>query len=288
MKRADDRVGHSDSFRKKVIVLSDLDGTLLSYPGYSFEAAGPALRLLAEKKIPLIVCSSKTRREIEYYRKRMHNSDPFVAENGGGIFIPKGYFKRGDPSAESPVEDEGQYELIRLGVAYDVLREALQGLRRQGFAVRGFGDMTAEEIAQATGLSASEAELARHREFDEPFFFERSGEERERLLDRIREKGFKTTEGTLLHLLGDSDKGKAALILARLYKKEYGAITSIGLGDSHNDLPMLEQVDYPVIVRKHDGTYDSRVDLPNLIRADGIGPEGWNRVVTELMARLAP
>jgi len=74
------------------IIFTDLDGILLDYSTYSFEQAKPALQLVAQSDIPLVICSSKTRKEIEYYRKKLDNNHPFISENGGGIFIPKGYF----------------------------------------------------------------------------------------------------------------------------------------------------------------------------------------------------
>ena len=51
----------------KIIVFTDLDSTLLHPKTYSFDAAMPALKLIKEKDIPLILCSSKTRAEIEVY-----------------------------------------------------------------------------------------------------------------------------------------------------------------------------------------------------------------------------
>ncbi|HLF86164.1 MAG TPA: HAD hydrolase family protein, partial [Nitrospiria bacterium] len=73
--------------------MTDLDGTLLHPKTYSFDAARPALTLIKERRIPLILCSSKTRGEIELYRKWLGNQHPFISENGGGIFIPRGYFE---------------------------------------------------------------------------------------------------------------------------------------------------------------------------------------------------
>jgi mannosyl-3-phosphoglycerate phosphatase len=49
---------------KKVIIFTDLDGTLLDYSTYSFEKALPALQLVRERDIPLIICSSKTAKEV--------------------------------------------------------------------------------------------------------------------------------------------------------------------------------------------------------------------------------
>jgi mannosyl-3-phosphoglycerate phosphatase len=77
----------------KVIIFTDLDGTLLDYDTYSFEKALPALQLLRERDIPLIISSSKTAKEVVFYREQLENDHPFISENGGGIFIPKDYFK---------------------------------------------------------------------------------------------------------------------------------------------------------------------------------------------------
>ena len=60
---------------------------------------------------------------------------------------------------------------------------------------------------------------------------------------------------------------------------------TIALGDSPNDLPMLKRVDYPIVVQKPDGTYEPQIDVPNLMRAEGIGPEGWSKAVCDLLQR---
>ena len=74
------------------IIFSDLDGTLIGHSTYSYKAALAALHLLKEKKVPLIFCTSKTRAEINKYRKELGIKDPFISENGGAIFVPKKYF----------------------------------------------------------------------------------------------------------------------------------------------------------------------------------------------------
>ena len=58
----------------------------------------------------------------------------------------------------------------------------------------------------------------------------------------------------------------------------------IGIGDSLNDLPMLQVVDRPVLVQKPGGGYDPDIELPGLIRAPGIGPAGWNHAVLDLLS----
>jgi mannosyl-3-phosphoglycerate phosphatase len=46
---------------------------------------------------------------------------------------------------------------------------------------------------------------------------------------------------------------------------------------------MLKVVDYPILVQKPDGCYDSSVKLNNLIPAPGKGPFGWNTAVFKLL-----
>jgi mannosyl-3-phosphoglycerate phosphatase family protein len=269
---------------KQFIFFTDLDGTLLDYYTYSFDNARPALALLADRGIPLIICSSKTRAEIEYYREKMDNHHPFISENGGGIFIPRGYFPFAVHAGECSVDEEGDYTVMRLGAHYTQLRETMTLLRKDGFRVKGFGDMTPEEIAAVTGLGIAEAKMAKMRDFDEPFLFCGSAGEQEKLVEAIRGKGLSYTRGRFFHLLGNSDKGKAVSILTALFKRKRDDLTTVALGDNPNDLPMLERVDIPVIVQKHDGTYEPGIDLPGFLKAGGIGPRGWNKFVEKLLS----
>ena len=267
------------------IIFTDLDGTLLDYHTYSFTAALPALELIKEKNIPLILCSSKTKAEIEHWRAKLDNPHPFISENGGGIFIPRAYFSENDLNAVVQRQEQtGSYTVLILGTSYASLRRALEELRREGFEIKGFGDMDVAEVAQITELSLEEAALAMRREFDEPFVFSGAGKRIKALLAAIEKKGMHCIAGgRLLHLTGYNDKGTAVTILTELYRKTLGKIVTCGLGDSPNDFPMLERTDHPILVRNYQGKHDSRIMLPNLIKAEGIGPEGWCKAVLSVI-----
>jgi len=263
----------------KTIILTDLDGSLLHPKTYSFEEAAPALKLIGQMGIPLVLCSSKTRVEMEVWRRRLRNEDPFIVENGGAIYLPMGYFS----SRVGSARDE-DYIVSEFGKPYGELRSEFVSLReRLGISVKGFGDMTVEELARTTGLSVEEAALARQREFGEPFFFEQKPDER--FLAAIEASGLRWTQGRFYYLMGDNDKGKAVRLLKRWYEGEYGRIKTIGLGDGLNDLPFLKEVNRPVLIQKEDGSYDPRVELPGLMKAKGVGPAGWNRAVLDLLNR---
>jgi len=101
------------------------------------------------------------------------------------------------------------------------------------------------------------------------------GEER-KLIQFIKEKGLNCTKGgRYYHLMGESDKGRAARILTELFMRKYGDIITIGLGDSENDFKMLDSVNRPYLVMRKNKSYA----LDKYIRARGIGPAGWNLAV---------
>lgn len=262
-----------------IIVITDLDGTLLHPRTYSFEEARPALELIREKDIPFILCSSKTRAEIEIYRQRLKNEHPFISENGGGIFISEEYFG-------FVIEGElrNGYKIITLGRPYNEIRKVFLEIReRLVIKAKGFGDMNAKEISILASLPLEEAILSKKRDFDEPFIFEAGETKVEIFLEAIEEAGLRWTQGRFYHILGDNDKGMAVKILKNLYERMHGAIKTIGLGNNFNDLPLLKEVDYPVLVQNEDGSYETRINLPNLIKAEGIGPEGWNKAIMRLV-----
>jgi mannosyl-3-phosphoglycerate phosphatase family protein len=260
-----------------LVIFTDLDGTLLDQRTYSWAAAEPALRRIERLQIPLVFCSSKTRAEITVLRERMGNAHPFISENGGGIFIPPGYF-----AGLEGVPLTAGLSTIALGAPYALLRAEFVELRRKlNVAVRGFGDMSDVEIAALTGLPREETDLARQRDFDEPFVFDAGIDTR--FLRAIEEAGRHWTRGNLYHLMGDHDKGRAVRILHDLFAGRHAAVESAGLGDSFNDLPMLRAVDRPVLVRRPGGGFDPQVDFPGLAKTRGEGPAGWNEAVLALL-----
>jgi mannosyl-3-phosphoglycerate phosphatase len=266
-----------------VLVFTDLDGTLLDHYTYSFKPVLPALKALKEKNIPLIICTSKTRAEIEKWRLQLSNDHPFISENGGAIFIPKGYF-----SHKFCFEREkDDYLVIELGTTYAQLRETLNRIRNSlHIELKGFGDMSFDEVANLCGFSPEEARLAKKREYDEPFLLDE-----ESAIKKIQEKARLsnlqvTRGGRFFHLMGKNDKGEALRLLTDIYREKIEHIETIALGDSLNDLAMLRAADHPVLVQKPDGSYAPEVKLPNLHLAPGIGPAGWNESALELLNKL--
>ena len=264
----------------KQIVFTDLDGTLLDLVSYSYEKSLDGINLLKQHDIPLVFCSAKTRTEQEVYRSKLGISHPFIVENGGAIFIPPHYF----PFSFHHHKIADGLLVIELGTSYKEIRETLDKVRKEGnFHFRGFGDMSIEEVAKETGLDIEFARLAKQREYTETMKFDVTDEEVTKVLGKINEAGLNWTHGGRFYsAMGTNDKGEAVTIISNFYRKMWGEIRTIGLGDSLNDLSMLSVVDTPIIVQKRDYTWQN-MELPNLRKVRGIGPEGWSRAIKEIV-----
>jgi mannosyl-3-phosphoglycerate phosphatase len=262
------------------IVFTDLDGTLLDHHTYSWEAAGPALGRLRRLEIPLVLCSSKTAAELRPIAKRMGLQTPLIVENGGGIRLPLGFLDRPPAWARR----DGDDYVVDLGPRHRDIIAVLADLRlRFGFRFRGFADMTPEEIAQMCGFSLEEAQRSRQREYDEPLVIDapdpgRMVEFERRLGDN--EMRF-TRGGRFYHVTGRNDKGKAVRELLALCKNQRPGIYSVALGDSPNDLEMLQSVDLAIIVPKPSNRVDRilATSLPGCWTAAHPGPLGWNQAI---------
>jgi mannosyl-3-phosphoglycerate phosphatase len=273
-----------------LVVLTDLDDSLLDGETYSFELATQALEALRLRNIPLILVSSKTRAEMEPLRRRLNHHDPFIVENGAAVFVPQGLF-------DFPLErgrTKSSYDVIELGLPYHMLRDVLKQIEDAvETPLRGFGDLSVDEIMHLTGLSRTDATLAKMREYDEPYLIEGPPDLIEEVCRQIVTRGLRWTKGgRFFHLTGDNDKGEAAELLLRCYKRQLRLreqperIETVGIGDSVNDAPLLAIVDHPILVQKPDGSYDPDIQIPGLIRAPGIGPAGWNEAVLALLDRV--
>lgn len=275
----------------RYLLFTDLDGCLLDSDTYSFDEAKPALEALRAEEIPVILVSGKTRAEMEPLRERLGHQAPFIVENGAAVYVPLETFG----FAPERSRRRSSYHVIELGTPYALLRDVLRQIEEAvGTPLQGFGDLSVDEVMATTGLPREDALRAMLREFDEPFLVNGPPKLIQEICRQIVTRGLNWTRGgRFFHLTGNNDKGRAAELLLRCYRRQRRLqdppedVETIGIGDSLNDLPLLLTVDHPVLVQKPDGSYDPDINLPNLIRAPGIGPAGWSRAVLDLLRQAS-
>ncbi len=261
------------------IVFTDLDGTLLDHETYSWDAARPAIERLKLCEVPWVLVTSKTRAEVELWRKQLDNRHPFVVENGAAAFVPRDYFPFQVPGAEQ----RDDYEVLEWGKNYGYLVSRLKEASRQSRCpVRGFQEMSAAEVSFTCDLPLEQAALAKQREYDEPFRI-LDLNRADQLLRAIEKQGGRWTKGgRFWHITGENDKARAVIALQQLFERAYGPVETIGLGDAINDAPFLKVVSVAVLVRSR-GSVKLKAAVPKGILTRQRGPAGWNETLLKMI-----
>ncbi|MEO0351232.1 MAG: HAD-IIB family hydrolase [Cyanobacteria bacterium P01_A01_bin.15] len=259
----------------QLIIFTDLDGTLLNGETYDYAATVPIIQQLKSLKIPVIPVTSKTRAEVTTLRQDVGLSDPFVTENGSGIFVEVNH----NPFDSPPGDEDGDYYVVDLGCPYVQARAGLRVIANElHHSLLGFGDMTISRLQNYTGLSAKDAQEAKARDFSEPFITPKAVTPGQ-LITAVETVGFKVVVGDRFsHLIGPkAGKGNAVKQLVKLYQSilpPAETIVTIGLGNSPNDLDMLEHVDHAIVLPGVNGPHPQLQDRGWQI-APSPAPQGW-------------
>lgn len=268
-----------------LIIFTDLDGTLLNQEDYDYKPALPMLEKFKQKGVPIIPVTSKTRAEVAQLQIDIGLSDPFIVENGSGIFVLQ-EDKRWLVSTEN-LQDN--YYLKLLGCNYHEAREILKQISADlGETLRGFGDLSPKELQSLTGLPPEEVKLAQTREFTEPFITPKNIS-----AAAIEKTAAKYNCRVLVgdrfsHLISaNSGKGKAVHWLLKHYQSSNPnkKVVTLGLGNSPNDLEMLESVDIPFVIASqkgvHPGLRNKGWKVPH-----SPGSKGWAEATAQIYQRF--
>ena len=220
-------------------VVTDLDGTLMDHR-YDWSPAAETLRVLRQREIPVIPCTSKTAEEVERFRAEVGLQDPYIVENGGAIH------------GEMPPMGAWQQAL---GPTWNELKPQLQRLAADlGEPLRALDDLSESEGEHLLGLSGEGLLQAQRRRWSVPFL-PPAESIRPRLQQLAAQRELAIVQGNrMAHLLGAGvSKGRALAVLKHRLGAEH--VRVLGLGDSPNDLPLLEAADVAVVVPGHDGPH---------------------------------
>ena len=216
----------------KIWIVSDVDGTLMDH-FYDLTPAKETINWLQRLGVPVILCTSKTKSEVKIIRDDLNLKDPYIVENGGAIY--------------GEYTDGKEWEII-LGKSYSILEKILNSLSENiNFKLRPLNTLTDDEATDLTGLEGESLNLMRDRHWSMPFLNppQNFDEDLKRLCEIYAVDIFRGNR--MSHLLSkNSNKGIA--IKKLLNKNKNSNVQIIGLGDSQNDLPLLINSNYKIVI----------------------------------------
>lgn len=275
--------------RQNLIVFTDMDGSLLDHYTYSHTEADALLAQLENIGVPVIPNTSKTRAELEQLRTELANPHPFIAENGAAVFLPKQIFKQQPPGTES----DSHYWVK----AFSAPRSCWQALIAKQSTGMEHAFVTFEQagvsgIIEMTGLDKDKAALAGSREYGEPLKWLGTDEEAALFFSALKQQGAQILRGgRFSHVSGKCDKGTALNWLSEQYAQLFGsAPISIAIGDSQNDIAMLEAADYAAVIKSPvdpaSKLHVKKDAASQLVYSTEYGPKGWAETVTSILRTL--
>ncbi|WP_437888742.1 mannosyl-3-phosphoglycerate phosphatase-related protein [Phytobacter sp. V91] len=225
-----------------LLIFSDVDGTLMDSHTSDWQPAAQWLAHLREHQVPVILCSSKTAAEMDAIQRILGLQGlPFIAENGAVIQLDKRW------------QADVHYPRIRQGTSHSEIALLLVQLRQQhGFKFTTFSELDDRILAEVTGLPLAQASLARMQEASETLIWRDSDEQMSAFTALLADRDLRFVQGARFWHVLDARGGKDSAVnwLTRQYHHYAGKFfTTLGLGDGPNDAPLLDAVDFAVVVK---------------------------------------
>lgn len=266
------------------VVFTDIDGTLIDLISGKYGESDKLIYTLRENNVPIVLCSAKTFAEQNKIRHDLGLMDPFIVENGGAIIIPKNYFDFQFDIEQTRIKEEQGYIIIELGESTREIRTKLAEIKKKlKIEFKGVADVSIEELSRLATMPIDYAKRMSEREYGETILQIKKSDI-PTFTTSIEKMGIKVIHGgRFFDVTMGTDKGKAVSILINLFRKKYrNQIKFFGVGDSANDASMLKLMDVPMVVQKPDSSW-SELEIKNVIRLKGIGPEGWKSAFDKIM-----
>ncbi|MCC6459166.1 MAG: HAD-IIB family hydrolase [Saprospiraceae bacterium] len=264
---------------RPLVIFSDLDGTLLDHHTYDAQGSEAAIRALARRPATLVFCSSKTFSEQLYLQRQLRLCLPFIFENGSAVAIPSRFFPEKRYTAQR--QEEGYDIVVFAHTDAAALRSVLAGIP----GLLGFDRASDAELSTATGLNGDALMRARARWFTETLLRPSDPSQARQIGSLLEPEGFSLSRGGRFYTAQSAavSKGKAVQWMMALLGQAAGEVPCFAaVGDSANDISMLEVVDLPFLVQGPDRSW-AAVPVPQLRRVTGVGPAGFSEVVRMLL-----
>jgi mannosyl-3-phosphoglycerate phosphatase family protein len=264
------------SHNQQWMVVTDLDGTMMSHDNYSMEGIQETVALLGEKNIPVVFNTSKTYAETRLIQQKLGITDPMIVENGSCLYLPHERFEQAPDSAGT----RDSYWSVQLGQSQQHIGAILEKMNLPDGYYTRLSQCSVEQAVALTGLTQEQAEQAIAREFSEPIIWHAGDDAKEAFKVALASQQLTTLQGgRFLHCLGQCDKGMAMQRLLACYDDD---IKTIVLGDSANDIDMLSLADVAIIINSPANHHIDR-RLKSAITIDAPAPAGWIEAINKTL-----
>jgi predicted mannosyl-3-phosphoglycerate phosphatase (HAD superfamily) len=284
--------------RQTTSVVYLLIDQLIPSRGNLLEGLEEFLTALDRAGIPCVWLTSRTRLQIDDARRRMNHAHPFIAEDGCGVYLPEDYFHlrpqatRGQNQGPETLR-LGRFTCIPIAEQPPAAAEALEELSTEtGVSVVPLRSLSPRELAQNSGLRRREAELARHRDFDELFFFAGASSDQVRVFEAAaRDRNVQLRpQGPVWSLAVGSSAGKCIRALSKLYDRALHAHARVvGIAVSNDPQDFFAACDRAVLLSRaatKEGAKEKNTSRVRVLKVPLSSPQKWEQLAKSLGVQM--
>jgi len=259
----------------KVVIFTDLDGSLLHRDTFKFDTIKDYISNLVDQGIIIIPNSSKTEKEIEKFNEELGVKLPYISENGSSI---QGLNLINVNFPNKIILSREKEELLKI-----FINKVPEQLRDKCVQISKINKKEQEKIF---GQKNDNLKNALNRKYTLPFLFRGDKNEKNKLMKILNSNSLTLQEGgRVLNLCDNINKVKSMNRVIKILKKTEDKIKSIAVGDNYNDLDMLKNCDIPCLVFNDKFKLD-QINIDNLIFSNKPSPEGWADVIKKALVKL--
>ena len=254
---------------QKILIFSDLDGTLLNRDTFSFDEIKNYILYLISNDISLIPNSSKTKEEINEFNKKLGEDLPYIVENGAAIFDLH------------LINSNFPEEIVLSREIEEILSIFNEKIPKNLVSKLKFlHNLDLSDQMKILGLSKEKIRNALKRKYSIPLLFNGNISEKREIKNLVKSAGLTLQEGgRVINLCDNVSKSTAMKKVLKLFNKiSNDKLTTIAVGDNFNDLEMLKNSDIPCLVFNDKFTLET-ININNCLVSKKSAPEGWEEIV---------
>ena len=259
----------------KILIFTDLDGSLLHRDTFKFDEIKDYLKILLSQGIFIIPNTSKTEKEILEFNNEFGSDLPYISENGAAI---NGLNLLNSNLPKELILSREKDNLIK--IFENSMPVNLQN------KCKWLSEMDKKKQSLIFGLGDEKLKMALDRKYTIPFLFEGNKSEKNELFRILKSEGLAAQEGgRVINLTDKVNKAKALNVFVRFFKKNNKNVKTIAVGDNYNDLDMLKTSDFPCLVFNDKFTLDE-IPINNITITNKPSPEGWADVIKKALDKI--
>ena len=267
--------------KKKVIIFTDLDETLLKENIYNHNILNNLIKTLLKKEYEIIPVTSKTYLEVIDLLKQIKYKLPFSVENGAAYYIP--------------VNNSNNYLYKKIVNSYAIKKNAIKKvLNKRIFKtylhnLKYIEDLSIEEQKKITKLNIKQLEGFNSREYSIPVLISGDKYFKKKFEETLFKYNLKIVfGGKLNNISGLHGKLNSLLFFSNQYKKKFRntKIITISLGDNQNDIEILNNSNYSGIVKNNTYKIVNLKKKKNILRSFTEAPFGWIEVLKKIIIKM--